>query len=120
MSSRYPTLPGTGDLDHRRESRLFSQIQPLTPQYHTSGGIPSGPMPTNIPLGIPLRRAGAQASASLVNAPGIVLSPHTLENPRTYPQSPHPTVLRPVISRENLHALNFAKFNISHAHQGLT
>ena len=46
-----------------------------------------------LPLNDPPRRP-IPPSANLVNAPGIVFSPHTLENPRVYSQSPHPSSTR--------------------------
>src|ERR1700761_5044433 len=94
MSSRLPALPSSADFDNRRKSRLFSQIQPLTPQYHTSGGMTSDRQHILLPVNDPLRRPLAP-TADLVNAPGIVLSPHTPENPRIYPRSPHPSAYRP-------------------------
>jgi hypothetical protein len=93
MSSHLPNLPSTVDLNNRRKSRFFSQIQPLTPQYHTSGGMTSE-QPIFLPINDPTRRS-SQPAANLVNIPGIVLSPHTPENPRVYPRSPHPSAIRP-------------------------
>ena len=49
--------------------------------------------PTYLPLNDPPRRP-IPPTANLVNAPGIVLSPHTPENPRVYPRSPHPSATR--------------------------
>src|SRR6201996_1911591 len=94
MSSHLPALPSLADFDNCQKSRLFSQIQPLTPPYHTSGGMTSDRQHILLPVNDPSCRPLAP-TADLVNAPGIVLSPHTPENPRVYPRSPHPSAYQP-------------------------
>ncbi|KAF7363217.1 Reverse transcriptase domain-containing protein [Mycena venus] len=86
-----PNLPNTADFQNRRNSRLFSQIQPLTPPTHTSGGLSSGPINPAPPLRIrSVRdRVPSEASLQIINAPKLVLTPQTPEHPRVYPVSLH-------------------------------
>ena len=74
-----------------RNSRLHSQIPPMSPPAQAPNAVfqPQIYRATPVPTSITVRRP-AQPLTFLINAPGLLYSPHTPENLRRFPTSPYP------------------------------
>ena len=88
----YSTGQPTPDEQARRcNSQLHSQIPPMSPPAHTLNAVfqPQIHRATPVPTSITVRHP-AQPSTFPINAPGLLYSPHTPENPHRFPTSPYP------------------------------
>src|ERR1700742_1448417 len=88
-SSQYPHLPDTAQVGNRlRQSRLYDQIHPLSPFYHTSGGMTSDiNQPVNpLPRQSRLPRSTSTTGTAHTHAPGFVIMPQTPERRRVLPE----------------------------------